>query len=392
MECSHFQPEHKSPSLLHLFSSFVKLGLTAFGGPAMIAYIRKMAVLQKKWLDDEAFHDGVALCQTIPGATAMQTAAYVGLKTRGLLGAAASFVGFGLPAFLMMMVLASLYVRGHALPVVVSALAGLGAVVVAIVANAVVMFGTKTLVNLRTSVIALVAALLFGLGISPLAVILLAALMGLALFKARIFSAGPAPAARNFYSTRSLSVLFVLTIAGLILLFTVDPRLFKLAALMARIDVSAFGGGFASVPLMFHEIVDVRSWLDGPTLLNGIALGQITPGPVVITATFIGYLLYGPFGGIVATISVFLPSFLIVVGVAPYYDRLRMSGHFHKAIEGILCSFVGLLLFVTVRLAMNVSWDIPRMVLAVAAFVALRLKVNVLWIVLIGTIISVLVF
>lgn len=358
----------------------------------MIAYIRKMAVNQKKWLDDEAFHDGVALCQTIPGATAMQTAAYVGLKTHGLLGAAASFVGFGLPAFLMMMVLSSLYVRGHALPLVVSALAGLGAVVVAIVANAMVMFGTKTLVNLRTSVIALAAALLFGLGISPLAVILLAALMGLALFKARIFPAGPAPAARIFYSARSFSILLALTVAGLMLLFIVNPRLFKLAALMARIDVSAFGGGFASVPVMFHEIVDVRSWLDGPTLLNGIALGQITPGPIVITATFIGYLLYGPLGGIVATISVFLPSFLVVAGVAPYYDRLRISGHFHKAIEGILCSFVGLLLFVTVRLAMNVTWDIPRMVLAVAAFVALRLKVNVLWIVLIGTIISVLVF
>jgi chromate transporter len=138
--------------------------------------------------------------------------------------------------------------------------------------------------------------------------------------------------------------------------------------------------------------VDVRRWLDGPTLLNGIALGQVTPGPIVITATFLGYILYGPLGGIIATISVFLPSFLVVVGVAPYYERLRVSGFFHKAIEGILCSFVGLLLSVTVSFAMNVSWDLPRVLLAVAAFVALRLKVNILWIVLIGTTISVLVF
>jgi len=197
---------------------------------------------------------------------------------------------------------------------------------------------------------------------------------------------------RTSSTLRSLAGLLALTVAGLILLFTVDPRLFKLAALMTRIDLSAFGGGFASVPIMLHEIVDVRSWLDGPTLLNGIALGQITPGPIVITATFIGYLLYGPLGGIVATISVFLPSFLVVISVAPYYARLRMSGDFHKAIEGILCSFVGLLLSVTVRLAMNVSWDLFRMMLAVAAFVALRLKVNILWVVLIGTIISVFVF
>jgi chromate transporter len=380
------------PSLARLFLAFLRLGAVSFGGPAMVAYIRKLAVEEKQWLDEASFRDGVALCQAIPGATAMQTAAYVGLRARGLLGAAACFGGFGLPAFLMMMAFSSLYVRGHALPMVVSALAGLGAVVVAIVANAAVTFGTRTLVNWRAPFIALAAAVLFGLGVSPFAVILLAALMGLALFKARLLSAGPTPAAHKFYSTRSLSLLLVLTIAGLILLFIMDLRLFKLAVLMFRIDLLAFGGGFASVPIMFHEIVDVRHWLDGPTLLNGIALGQVTPGPVVITATFIGYLLFGPLGGIVATISVFLPSFLVVVGVAPYYDRLRMSGHFHKAIEGILCSFVGLLLSVTVRFAMNVSWDLTRILLAVAAFVALRLKVNILWVVLIGTIISVLVF
>jgi chromate transporter len=358
----------------------------------MIAYISRMAVDEKQWLDDVSFRDGVALCQVIPGATAMQTAAYVGLRTRGLWGAAASFVGFGFPAFMMMMVLSSLYVRGHGLPLVVSALAGLEAVVVAIVANAAATFGKKTLVNWRGPVIALAAAVMFGLGVSPLAVILLAALMGLALFRARFLSAGPTPAVCKLYSTRSFAVVLVLTVAGLVLLFIVDLPLFKLAVLMFRIDLMAFGGGFASVPLMFHEIVDVRHWLDGPTLLNGIALGQVTPGPIVITATFIGYLLYGPLGGIIATVSVFLPSFLVVVGVAPYYDKLRMSGHFHKAIEGILCSFVGLLLFVTVRFAMNVPWDIIRIMLAVVAFIALRLKANILWVVLIGTIISMLVF
>jgi chromate transporter len=368
------------------------LGLTAFGGPAMIAYIRKMAVDEKQWLDDASFRDGVALCQVIPGATAMQTTAYVGLRARGLFGAAASFIGFGLPAFTMMMALSALYVRGHELPMAVSAFAGLGALVVAIVANATVSFGARTLLKRQGWLIAFAATGLFGLGISPLAVILLAALSGLLLLKAKRLPIGSAATPRRLYSQRSFIGLLVLTGAALALLLIADSRLFKLAVLMAKIDISAFGGGFASVPLMFHEIVDVRHWLDAPTLLNGIALGQITPGPIVITATFLGYLLYGPLGGIVATISVFFPSFLVVVGVAPYYDRLRMSGHFQKAIEGILCSFVGLLLSVTVRFAMNVSWDLPRILLAIAAFVALRLKVNILWVVLIGTIISVLVF
>lgn len=321
----------------------------------------------------------------------MQTAAYVGLRARGLLGAAASFVGFGLPAFMTMMVLSSLYVRTHTLPVVVSALVGLGAIVVAIVANAAVSFGAKTLVNWRGPVIALAAAVLFGLRVSPLAVVLLAAVMGLALFQARLSSAGSMLVVHKLYSARSLAVLLASAVVGVSLLLIVDLRLFKLAVLMFRIDLLAFGGGFASVPMMFHEIVDVHRWLDGPTLLNGIALGQITPGPIVITATFIGYLLYGPVGGIVATISVFLPSFLVVVGVAPYYDRLRASTHFHTATEGIMCAFVGLLLSVTVRLAMNVSWDLTHILLAAVTFVALRLKVNILWVVLIGTIISVLI-
>jgi chromate transporter len=380
------------PSLAQLFLAFLRLGAASFGGPAMVSYIRKMAVEEKQWLDEASFRDGVALCQAIPGATAMQTAAYVGLRARGLWGAAASFAGFGFPAFLIMMALSSLYVHGHELLIVVSAFAGLSALVVAIVANAAISFGARTLLKWQSSLIALAAAGLFGLGTSPLAIIFLAALLGSLLLKVQCLPTGLAAAPGKIYSLRSLLVLLVLTGGALTLLFIVDPRFFTLAALMAKIDISAFGGGFASVPIMFHEIVDVRHWLDGPTLLNGIALGQVTPGPVVITATFIGFLLFGPLGGIVATISVFLPSFLVLIGVAPYYDRLRTSTHFHKAIEGILCSFVGLLVSVTVRFAMNVSWDLTRILLAAAAFVSLRLKVNILWVILLGTIISVLVF
>lgn len=140
---------------------------------------------------------------------------------------------------------------------------------------------------------------------------------------------------------------------------------------------------------MFHEIVEVRSWMDAQTFLNGIALGQITPGPIVITATFVGYMVYGLLGAIVATVGVFLPSFLIVVGVVPYFDRLRNSIYFTRAVRAILCSFVGLLLAVTFRFVLNISWDIPRVLLAAAAFVALLFKVEIIWIVLAGTVISI---
>ena len=122
-------------------------------------------------------------------------------------------------------------------------------------------------------------------------------------------------------------LIFIVSIAaiGLVLLFILQRNLFDMAVLMIRIDLFAFGGGFVSVPLMLHEFVEVRSWMDSSTFMNGIALGQITPGPIVITATFVGYILYGSIGAIIATVSIFLPSFLMLVGTVPYYDRFSNS-------------------------------------------------------------------
>jgi chromate transport protein ChrA len=141
MDQTPFQHDNLIPSLFHLFTSFLRLGATAFGGPATVAYIRTMAVEKNHWLDEPSARDGVALCQTIPGATAMQMSAYAGLRARGVAGAAVSFIGFGLPAFLFMMILSSLYARTHTLPAVLSAFNGLQAIVVALVANATLSFG-----------------------------------------------------------------------------------------------------------------------------------------------------------------------------------------------------------------------------------------------------------
>lgn len=376
-----------TPSLLHLFTSFLRLGATAFGGPAMVAYIRKLAVEKKQWLDDHSARDGVALCQTIPGATAMQMTAYVGFRARGVAGAGASFIGFGLPAFLFMMILSGLYARTHTLPVVVSGFNGLQAIIVAVVANATLSFGRSSIKNWKHVVNAIIAAVLFGLKISPILVIIVAAFLGVALYREQ-----PRPAVVNpkdrAHVPKSLFWVLTVTGAGFGTLYFLDRKLFDLATLMFRIDLFAFGGGFASIPLMFYEVVQVRQWLDGPTLLNGIVLGQVTPGPIVMTATFVGYLLKGPLGGLIATVCVFLPSFMIVVGTAPYFDRLRSSPYFKKVITGILCSFVGLLLTVTIRFALDIPWDLPRVLLSGAAFVALILKVDILWVVLVGTVIS----
>jgi chromate transporter len=386
-------PQDSQPSLSQLLLSFLRLGLTAFGGPSMVAYIRKVTVGQKHWLDAETFNSGVALCQMLPGATAMQVAGYVGLRTRGVRGAAATFIGFGLPAFLLMTMLAGLYTSTHTLPAVTAAFSGLQAVIVALIANAAVSFGRATLKNWRHIVIAGGAAILFGLNASPILVIGLAALAGLALIQPHPTAPPAGHASAPMPSTvRPLAAILVAAALGLLLLFVFQPALFGLSTLMLRVDLLAFGGGFSSVPLMFHEVVDVRHWLDGPTFMNGIVLGQVTPGPIVITATFIGYLLQGLAGAVIATLSIFFPSFTLVVGTAPYFDRLRASPTFNKLIGGVLCSFVGLLLTVTLRLALTLHWDLLHGLLASAAFAALLLKVDILWVVVSGVIISVVLF
>jgi chromate transporter len=384
------QPGSQNPSLSHLFLAFLRLGATAFGGPAMVAYIRKMAVEKKHWIDEHTARDGIALCQTIPGATAMQMTAYVGFRARGVAGAAASFIGFGLPAFLFMMILSALYARTHTLPAVVSGFNGLQAIIVAVVANATLSFGRTSIKNWKNVINALIAAGLFGLKVNPILVIIIAAFLGMILYDKQPLPTA-AGATKTGHAPKSLLFILLVTAIGFAAFYFLDRRLFDLATLMFRIDLFAFGGGFASVPLMFYEVVQVRHWLDGPTLLNGIVLGQVTPGPIVMTATFVGYLLKGPLGGLLATVCVFLPSFMIVVATAPYFDRLRSSPYFKKVITGILCSFVGLLLTVTIRFALDIPWDLPRILLSGAAFVALILKVDILWVVLIGTVISLIV-
>ncbi len=380
------------PSLQNLFYSFLRLGLTAFGGPAMVAHIKELSVVRHKWLDEEKFKDGVILCQTIPGATAMQTAAYVGFRTRGIAGALASFVGFSLPAFILMLILSSLYVRYHEVPGIISLFNGLQVTVVAIVAHATYSFSKTTFNNYKEVLLALTAAVFLWTGASPFIVILGAAFFGIVFLSGKGIVPALFDREADGYSVKQFSVLLLIMLSGLLMLYLLDAKIFNLAVLMMRIDLFAFGGGFASVPLMLHEIVNVRGWLDSKTFMDGIALGQVTPGPIVITSTFVGYLIYGTAGAIVATVAIFTPSFLMVIAIIPVMDRLRTYVYFLRATRGILASFVGLLFFVTVKFALAVPWDVLRILLVCAAFAALIKKLDILYVVLVTAVISIVVF
>jgi len=383
----------KDNTYANLFLSFLRLGLTAFGGPAMIAYIKELSVNHNKWLDEETFKDGVSLCQSIPGATAMQMAAYVGLRSNGLMGALLSYAGFGLPAFILMLILSVAYVSAHELPFAVSLFKGLQVIVVAIIANATYSFGKGIFKNYREILIALISAVLLWLGVSPFVVIIGAALAGTVLLMNTGSPILPTDIRKSSQREfKQVMLLFFIFLAGLAGLSIVNIKLFKLATLMLKIDLFAFGGGFGSVPLMLHEIVDVRKWVDGKTFMDGIALGQVTPGPIVITATFVGYLMYGFAGALVATMAVFTPSFLILAVVTPFFDRLKTSNFFMRATKGILATFVGLLFYATIKFASAVPWDVARILFVSGALTALVRKVDILYVVLIGAVISMIIF
>ena len=374
-----------------LFLAFLRLGLTAFGGPAMVAYIRDLAVKKKRWLSKEIFEDGVPLCQSIPGATAMQAAAYVGLRAGGPLGALAAFVGFGLPAFALMVGLSAAYQAGQDLQWVLAAFRGLQVIVIALIANAALNFARSSLKNWRDAILAAGAAAFLVFHGSPIVTIAASAALSALLYRGINLPAKAAGAHGRDGGRRGLyfaAMLVVLAAIGLAVLFQVDRRLFDLATLMVRVDLFAFGGGFASVPLMFHEVVDLRGWLDSHTFMDGIALGQVTPGPIVITATFVGYQLAGVAGAVAGTIGIFTPSFLMVLVTVPYFDRLQHSLTFRRALRGILASFVGLLAAVAVQFGMAVAWSIPAALIAAAAFAALRFKIDILWVVLVGAAVS----
>lgn len=374
-----------------LFFAFFRLGLTAFGGPAMVAYIRDLAIKKNHWLSEESFKQGVAICQIIPGATAMQVAAYVGLRSGGPLCAILSYVGFGLPAFLLMVVLAAFYQNTHDQVAFVSIFLGLQVVVIAMVANATWIFGQNTIKNRRDILLGIAVTVFLLLQGNPIIAIFASAFLGVAMYgKTEASFAKPSPrySTITFIQFKTPLLLTLGLMAGIVSLYFSNRQLFELALLMAKVDLLAFGGGYGSIPLMLNEIVEVRQWLDMKTFMDGIALGQVTPGPIVITATFVGYLVASLPGALIGTISIFTPSLIMLTAAVPCFDRIQNNAFFKNGIHGISVSFVGLLLSVTLRFVHTVQWDAYKIVIIALALLALRMKVDILWVVFVGAIAS----
>jgi chromate transporter len=185
--------------------------------------------------------------------------------------------------------------------------------------------------------------------------------------------------------------MLVVVAFGSTILFMVNKNYFTLATMMLRIDLFSFGGGLAAMPMMYHELVDLFGWFDEKTFMDGVILGQVTPGSIIIAATFFGYMHFGIIGSIIATVCVFTPSFMILMGIIPFFDKLKSYPQFNKVINGILCSFVGLLAVVTYRFTIDIHWNLVNLLFALIAFVLLVRKVDVIWVILGGVLVSLLI-
>ena len=381
-----------------LFKRFLKLGATAYGGPAIAQQMKKTIVKEWGWLKEPEFMQGLALCQLIPGATFVQLSTYIGYRLRGIWGAFTCAVAFVLPAFCLLLILSTLYFGLGNLWFIQALFKGLGAIVMAIVLNALINFGKPIFKDWKGVVIAALSFLAFFFRLSTVLVFLLAAgaalLLRLSVGKP---APGPSPEAKNQLRKEKEIILFLWPLAALIVVifvicYLLNAELFSLALTLSKTGALAFGGGFTIIPLIQYEVVDKYQWVNTKEFLDGIAMGQVTPGPIMITATFLGYKLSGFWGALMATLAIFSPAFFIVTLLIPHYDRVRRMTAVRMMEQGILASFIGMLALVLYNFGRTAFVDIPTALFAVAAFIALLRKVDLAYILAAGAIASILLF
>jgi chromate transporter len=365
----------------------------------MVEPIRRRIVQDKAWLSQKEFLDGLALCQLVPGATVVQLATYVGYhlrRTKGALAAAAAFI---FPAFLLMLGLSWLYSSYGELAWVKTVSQGLGAVVLALLLQTLWRFQEIVRKHwLDAGLTLLTLGALWG-GANYLAVFLGAGLLRLALGrKLGALSESPGPAAAGapphpgqvVAQVAGSLVVLALAVLGLGL---INKQLGMMSLIFLKIGVIAFGGGYVMIPILQWDMVDRLGWLTLRQFLDGILLGFVTPGPIIITATFIGYWLQGLAGAVVGTIAIFLPPILIIIFFSPYYQWVKETRWMRPVIQGILCALVGMLILVVLQMgrASLVNWQ-SWLIMAAAALALIAFRINLLLVVLAAAGVSLLIF
>lgn len=366
--------------LLEVIWLFLKLGTISFGGPAAhIALMEQEAVHKRRWLSAEHFLDLLAAVNLVPGPNATEMAIHIGFVHAGWPGLIAGGSAFILPAFLISLAIAILYVRLGALPPVASLFYGVNPAVMAIILVSVYRLGRVAIhdwFSLLLGIASLVAAMA---GVNEAVVLLTAGAISL------LLSIKP----RWTWLVHGIAGGGFLSWAPRITLEAVDDRLVRLGLFFLKVGSLLFGSGMVLFAFIQRDVVTRYAWLNQQQLLDAIAVGQITPGPVSSAATFIGYLVAGVPGAIVATLGMFLPSFVIVSLSGPLIPQLRTSPIAQAFLKGVNAAVVALILsvaLVLLRAAVVDVWTV--LILLGGIIVLLRFKMDTVWLVLGGMVVG----
>ena len=343
-----------SSRLRELIVVFGTLGLIGFGGPAAhIALMRREVVERRRWLNDAQLVDLVGITNLIPGPNSTEMAMHVGRLRAGRVGLVVAGLAFILPAAAIVLVLAWTYVSYGETPTGAALLYGIKPVIISIVAAAVVVFARTALSGPLRIAVALAVGLLWIIGVNePL--LLVAGAITVA--TARLGTRHPwAAAAVLVPAGAAVASVNLLTLAGVFL---------KAGALL-------YGSGYVLLAFLRGDLVERLGWLTDAQLLDAVAIGQVTPGPLFTTATFVGYLLAGIPGAVVATVAIFLPAFLFVALIGPFAERLRNRPATAALLDGVNAAAIGLMAAVSIELGASALVDPLTAGVAIASGVAI---------------------
>ncbi|MDX2255732.1 MAG: chromate transporter [Pseudanabaenaceae cyanobacterium bins.39] len=376
------------PSLPEIVLVFAKLGAIAFGGPAAhVAQIEQEVVQRRQWINRERLLDLLSIANLIPGPNSTELTIHIGLEQRGWRGAIAAGVSFILPAMVIVWTLAAIYSHYRTIPAFNWLLNGIKPVIIAIITTSIWKLGKAACKNRLTAIAGIIVLSFYFLSINEI-VLMLGAGVAVSLLenikniskKQNLMSLISPLAPLNVFTDMGNFHLAAMAVAS-------TPKTWTAVFLsFLKIGSVLYGGGYVLLAFIQQDFVERNQWLTPQELLDAIAIGQFTPGPVLTTATFIGYLVAGHLGAIAGTIGIFLPAFIFVPLVNPLVSKLRQSPWTSGFLNGVNAASVGLMLAVTVDLGRSTLINITNILIAIASLAILIKfpKVNSLWLVLAG--------
>lgn len=361
---------------------FLKLGCIGFGGPAAhIALMRDEVVRRRAWVTEQEFLDLVGACNVVPGPNSTELAVHLGLRRAGWRGFIAAACGFILPAVAIVLTIAVLYDRYGTTPTALDLSYGIVPVIVAIVAHAVVSLGRTAVKDAQLGLVMLASTGLWLAGVNEL--LLLAGGAGLTVAWQQRHRIGPRAAAALMWLPMGGRWRAADVAAG------TDPELWRLGLTFLKIGAVLYGSGYVLVSFLERDLVQDLGWLTERQLLDAVAIGQFTPGPVFTTATFVGYQVAGVAGAAVATIAIFAPAFVFVALLGRITPIVRRSPWAAGALDGVNAASMGLMAAAALRLADSAFIDPLTVVLGIAALVVLSWRrPNTAWLVAAGALVG----